>query len=160
MEDVKTIIALEPEKSARLWVKHWVCLSRGREQCRRARIRRRAVHSCILHRRGRDVHPLQGYKENGFDAPDVYHALLSSITDSVVEYVKYQADSGAQVVQIFDSWASEFCPADFEKYCLPYLKRIVDEVKVTHPDLPLSCTPPVLVGSLRDSRPLARMSYL
>ena len=58
-------------------------------------------------------------------------------TDSVVEYVKYQADSGAQVVQIFDSWASEFCPADFEKYCLPYLKRIVDEVKVTHPDLPL-----------------------
>ena len=41
------------------------------------------------------------------------------------------------MVQIFDSWASEFCPADFEKFCLPYLKRIVEEVKVTHPNLPL-----------------------
>ena len=30
-----------------------------------------------------------------------------------------------------------FCPADFEKFCLPYLTRIVSEVKVSHPDLPL-----------------------
>ena len=76
-------------------------------------------------------------KKMAFDEPEIYHALLDSITDSVITYVKYQADSGAQVVQIFDSWASEFCPADFDKYCLPYLTRIVREVKETHPDLPL-----------------------
>ena len=76
-------------------------------------------------------------KKMAFDEPEIYHALLNSITDSVITYVKYQADSGAQVVQIFDSWASEFCPADFDKYCLPYLTRIVREVKETHPDLPL-----------------------
>ena len=76
-------------------------------------------------------------KKMAFDEPEIYHALLTSITDSVITYVKYQADSGAQVVQIFDSWASEFCPADFDKYCLPYLTRIVREVKETHPDLPL-----------------------
>lgn len=76
-------------------------------------------------------------KKMAFDEPEIYHALLNSITDSVITYVKYQADSGAQVVQIFDSWASEFCPADFDKYCLPYLTRIVEEVKITHPDLPL-----------------------
>ena len=79
----------------------------------------------------------KGIKKMAFDEPEIYHALLNSITDSVITYVKYQADSGAQVVQIFDSWASEFCPADFDKYCLPYLTRIVREVKETHPDLPL-----------------------
>ncbi len=76
-------------------------------------------------------------KKMAFDEPQIYEALLNSITDSVVEYVKYQADSGAQVIQIFDSWASEFCPSDFDKYCLPYLTRIVTEVKATHPDVPL-----------------------
>ena len=76
-------------------------------------------------------------KKMAFDEPATYHALLTSITDSVITYVRYQADSGAQVVQIFESWASEFSPADFDKFCLPYLTRIVKEVKQTHPDLPL-----------------------
>ena len=68
-----------------------------------------------------------------FDSPKVYEALMNKLTDAVIEYTRYQADSGAQVVQIFDSWASEFSPADFSVYCLPYLQRIVAECKKTHP---------------------------
>jgi uroporphyrinogen decarboxylase len=55
----------------------------------------------------------------------------------MARYVKYQADNGAQVVQLFDSWATELSPADFEEFSLPYLKQIVDSVKSTHPNLPL-----------------------
>lgn len=55
----------------------------------------------------------------------------------MARYVKYQADNGAQAVQIFDSWATELSPADFEEFSLPYLKQIVDSVKLTHPNLPL-----------------------
>ena len=55
----------------------------------------------------------------------------------MVNYIKYQADNGAQAVQIFDSWATELSPADFEEFSLPYLKQIVDSVRETHPDLPL-----------------------
>lgn len=51
--------------------------------------------------------------------------------------IRYQADNGAQTVQIFDSWATELSPVDFEEFCMPYLKQIVDSVKLTHPDLPL-----------------------
>ena len=69
--------------------------------------------------------------------PETLHAYLAHLAEALGVYVCHQIDCGAQVVQIFDSWASEFCPADFDKYCLPYLTRIVSEVKQTHPDLPL-----------------------
>ena len=52
-----------------------------------------------------------------------------------------QADAGAQVVQIFDSWASELSPQDFDIFSAPYIKQIISDVrKVTlhflPPDLP------------------------
>jgi Uroporphyrinogen decarboxylase (URO-D) len=51
--------------------------------------------------------------------------------------VLVQADSGAQAVQIFDSWASHLAPQDFDVFAGPYIKRIIDDVKSTHPDLPI-----------------------
>lgn len=67
----------------------------------------------------------------------VLHALLQKFTTSMAKYIQYQADNGAQAVQIFDSWATELSPVDFEEFSLPYLKQIVDTVKQTHPKLPL-----------------------
>ena len=46
-----------------------------------------------------------------------------------------QADAGAQVVQIFDSWASELQPQDFDVFAGPYIQKIIDSVRQTHPDL-------------------------
>ncbi|GAV62479.1 URO-D domain-containing protein [Cephalotus follicularis] len=76
-------------------------------------------------------------KKLAFSQPKVLHALLQKFANSMAKYIKYQADSGAQAVQIFDSWATELSPVDFEEFSLPYLKQIVDAVKQTHPDLPL-----------------------
>ncbi|XP_057866976.1 uroporphyrinogen decarboxylase, chloroplastic isoform X2 [Cryptomeria japonica] len=76
-------------------------------------------------------------KQMAFQSPKVLHALLKIFAESMVKYIQYQADSGAQVVQIFDSWATELSPVDFEEFSLPYLKHIVDSVKRTHPSLPL-----------------------
>ncbi|KAF9592660.1 hypothetical protein IFM89_016317, partial [Coptis chinensis] len=70
------------------------------------------------------------------DGP-VRHVHLQKFTDSMAKYIQYQADSGAQAVQIFDSWATEQSPLDFEEFSPPYLKQIVDSVKKTHPDLPI-----------------------
>lgn len=61
-------------------------------------------------------------------------ALLSIIPDSVA---LMQADAGAQAVQIFDSWASNLAPQDYDIFAGPYINQIVDSVKQTHPDLPL-----------------------
>ncbi|CAN1145048.1 Uroporphyrinogen decarboxylase, chloroplastic [Linum perenne] len=76
-------------------------------------------------------------KRLAFSQPKVLHALLQKFATSMAKYIQYQADKGAQAVQIFDSWATELSPVDFEEFSLPYLKQIVDTVKQTHPNLPL-----------------------
>lgn len=76
-------------------------------------------------------------KKMAFSEPQLLHALLERLTDGVVEYVRYQADCGAHVVQIFDSWGCNLTPRDWDVFSGPYIKRIVEEVKRTHPRLPL-----------------------
>lgn len=76
-------------------------------------------------------------KQLAFSQPKVLHALLQKFATSMAKYIKFQANSGAQAVQIFDSWATQLSPVDFEEFSLPYLKQIVDSVKQTHPNLPL-----------------------
>lgn len=40
-------------------------------------------------------------------------------------------------MQIFDSWASELAPQDFDVFSGPYIQRIIDSVRQSHPDLQL-----------------------
>lgn len=44
-----------------------------------------------------------------------------------------QADAGAQVVQIFDSWASQLAPQDFEVFSAPYIRQIIADVRKVAP---------------------------
>ncbi|KAL9379548.1 hypothetical protein Peur_028030 [Populus x canadensis] len=73
-------------------------------------------------------------KRLAFSQPKIPHELLQT---SMAKYIQYQADSGAQTVQIFASWATELSPVDFEEFSLPFLKQIVDTVNQSHPNLPL-----------------------
>lgn len=50
--------------------------------------------------------------------------LLQKIAEICVEYLAWQVEAGAQIVQVFDSWAGELSPASFNEYSLPALKYI------------------------------------
>lgn len=76
-------------------------------------------------------------KRLAFGTPQVLHSLLHKLALSIAGYIRYQADNGAQAVQIFDSWATQLSPVDFEEFSLPYLKQIIHDVKGTHPHLPI-----------------------
>lgn len=76
-------------------------------------------------------------KRMAFSAPEVLHAFLSKLADSIATYVRYQIDSGAQVVQMFDSWAGHLSPIDYDTFALPYQQQVFRKVKETHPDTPL-----------------------
>lgn len=76
-------------------------------------------------------------KGMAFSEPELLHKLLKNIAESIATYVRYQIDCGAQIVQLFDSWAGQLSPMDYDVFALPYQKMVVDLVKQTHPDTPL-----------------------
>ncbi|KAI9291295.1 uroporphyrinogen decarboxylase [Neoconidiobolus thromboides FSU 785] len=64
-----------------------------------------------------------------FNHPEESHLLLKRITKVVIEYMVEQVKAGAQMLQLFESWAGELSPSDFETFSLPYLLQIGTEVK-------------------------------
>ncbi|BDA74990.1 uroporphyrinogen decarboxylase [Rivularia sp. IAM M-261] len=76
-------------------------------------------------------------KNMAFSDPTILHQLLEKLADSIATYVRYQIDCGAQVVQMFDSWAGQLSPQDYEVFAQPYQKMVFERVKQTHPDTPL-----------------------
>ena len=76
-------------------------------------------------------------KNMAFSEPAILHQLLAKLSDSIATYVRYQIDCGAQVIQMFDSWAGQLSPQDYETFALPYQRRVFEQVKQTHPDTPL-----------------------
>lgn len=70
-------------------------------------------------------------------APHVLKALLSHLTRAISEYIIYQVNSGAQCIQIFDSWGGQLPPNVWEQWSKPYIKEIVSIVKRQCPDIPI-----------------------
>lgn len=76
-------------------------------------------------------------KAMAFQEPKALHSLLNHFAESIAIYLRYQIDSGAQVVQMFDSWAGQLSPIDYDTFAAPYQKKVIDLVKATHPDTPM-----------------------
>jgi uroporphyrinogen decarboxylase len=68
-------------------------------------------------------------KEMIFSRTEDSHLLLRTITDAVINYLVAQINAGADVVQIFDTWAGILTPDDFRNFSLEYIGEIVREVK-------------------------------
>jgi len=64
-----------------------------------------------------------------FRFPEASKELLSRITDVCIDFLVGQVRAGAQLLQVFDSWAGELSPYDFAEFSLPYLQTISAEVK-------------------------------
>lgn len=68
-------------------------------------------------------------KEFCFTQPELAHQLLQKITDTTIRYLKAQTKAGADVVQVFDSWAGALSPEDFKRFAQPYLIQIADALQ-------------------------------
>ncbi|MBL4794584.1 MAG: uroporphyrinogen decarboxylase [Pseudomonadales bacterium] len=61
-----------------------------------------------------------------YETPEVLHQLLDTLAQSVILYLNEQIRSGAQAVQIFDTWGGALSTPCYKEFSLKYMKQIVD----------------------------------
>ena len=69
-----------------------------------------------------------------YSDPVFANELLEMITQSTIGYLKRQVDAGADMLQIFDSWAGVLPPEHYSQFSLKYISKIcdaIDEVPIT-----------------------------
>jgi uroporphyrinogen decarboxylase len=89
--------------------------------------------------------------------PESFGLLIDLLVDATSAYLLRQAEAGAEILQIFDSWAGALSPAALERWALQPTAEIVRRVKAKHPDVPSSCFPAArcLLRALRRVRQAA-----
>jgi uroporphyrinogen decarboxylase len=63
-----------------------------------------------------------------YTQPEFSHKLLEMITQSTINYLKGQIKAGADIIQIFDSWAGILSPEQYEEFSMRYISKICDAI--------------------------------
>lgn len=63
-----------------------------------------------------------------FREPALLHTLLDKLADTIILYLNAQIEAGAQVVQLFDTWAGELSAADYAEFALPYTQKVLTQL--------------------------------
>lgn len=69
--------------------------------------------------------------------PNAFAALISMVTEATVFYLRAQVEAGANVLQLFDSWAGAASEALFAEYIIAPTQAIVSALKQSHPHIPI-----------------------
>lgn len=61
-----------------------------------------------------------------FSRADLWRRLMDHLAGAIAVYLRAQAEAGADVVQLFDSWIGTLSPADYREYVLPHMKKLFE----------------------------------
>jgi len=65
-----------------------------------------------------------------YGSPEVWHALMDKLSDAFGRYLRGCVRAGADVVQLFDSWAGALSVDDYREFVAPYSARVLEAVDV------------------------------
>ena len=82
--------------------------------------------------------------------PELMHALLAKVTEVVKHYLAKQIEAGADVVQIFDSWAAALEKEAYFEFSWNYMKAIAAWIKERYPHIPIIMFPKGIGAYLDD----------
>ncbi len=72
-----------------------------------------------------------------YESGQLWHDLMDKLVQQVSSYVALQIKSGAEAVQLFDTWVGNLSVADFTAYVQPHLRALIDRLKQNAPDTPI-----------------------
>jgi uroporphyrinogen decarboxylase len=61
--------------------------------------------------------------------PREFHRLLEVLADAMSAYLRQQIATGAQAVQVFDSWAMALSAESYAEFAIPALKRLLQSLE-------------------------------
>jgi uroporphyrinogen decarboxylase len=73
--------------------------------------------------------------------PNSFNRLIEILINNSARYLNAQIAAGADAVQIFDTWAGSLPPAEFDRWCVAPIRRIVEAVRAEHPGVPVIVFP-------------------
>jgi uroporphyrinogen decarboxylase len=73
--------------------------------------------------------------------PESFAALMELLVEATSGYLLQQVEAGAEILQIFDSWAGVLSPAALERWALRPTAEIVRRVKAKRPEIPIVVFP-------------------
>lgn len=76
-----------------------------------------------------------------YSNPTFLHKILRKLTDVIKLYLEKQIQAGADVVQIFDSWASAIEPGRYDEFSWKYMVEIAQYLKEKYPHIPVIMFP-------------------
>ncbi|WP_297192948.1 uroporphyrinogen decarboxylase [uncultured Campylobacter sp.] len=85
-----------------------------------------------------------------YTQPELLHSLLEKINFALKFYLEEQIKAGANVVQIFDSWASALEKEAFFDFSFKYMKDLASYIKSKYPHIPIILFPKGISGFLDD----------
>jgi len=65
--------------------------------------------------------------------PDAFARIIDTLVDVSINYLTGQLAAGADVLQIFDTWAGVLPPREFERWSIEPTRRIVEGVRKAAP---------------------------
>ena len=71
-----------------------------------------------------------------YNETETWHKLMDKLATEMAVYCNYQVDCGAQVLQIFDSWAGALSREDYQEYVFPHMLKMNKLIK-DHTDAPV-----------------------
>lgn len=70
-------------------------------------------------------------------APDDFQSIIDILVEATIAYLTAQAEAGAEVLQLFESWAASLQGPDFERWCIAPVAAIIKGIRARGINVPI-----------------------